>query len=922
MKAFAVTLFILVSTISFAQKYTIQGKVADSLGTPLAAATVVLMNPIDSSLVSFSVVDTQGQFILKNAGSGKHILKVTLMGYRPYSATIEPPERSKLLNVGTLRMEAIASMLKAVEVAADPPPVTVRKDTIEFNASSFHTKQNAVVEDLLKKLPGIEIDNDGNITAQGEQVKSVTVDGKKFFGSDPKVATRNLPADAVDKVQLFDKLSDRAAFTGIDDGQREKTINLELKEDRRNAMFGKINAGAGTDDRMEANANFNKFSKGQQLSFLGMGNNVNRPGFGIDDYLNFTGGSRQMMRGGGLRIRSEESNRNGVPLSTGRGNGMMNAYAGGVNANNEFGKKTEINASYFYNYLHHNLDETTQRENFLEDGNFTFSENSLENNTNANHRASVTLDHKIDSANTLRLVSTFAINETESEQTSTSENVGDDQYLISQNARQYLSSGLSTALNSSLLFRHRFGRPGRSLSATLQFRMNGNETDGTLDAVNTFNEQGSEQIQKQLNAQSTDNLTYGAGVSYTEPIGDQRYLEVNYEFRQNRNDVIRDVFDMNNGERDFNEGLSNRYSSDYQYHKTGFNLRATGSEYNFTAGASFQQTSLDGDLKLLGVETGNSFRNVLPSLRFAYDFTTTRHLRFDYETTVDEPDIQQLQPVVDNSDPFNLYAGNPDLRPAYSQSWRVSFNTFNPVSFTTFFAFVDVDHTSNAITNAQSLDDRLVRTITPVNVDRNLSLRSHVNLGVPASEIHSRFNLSLNFRNQNSIAVLNETENSIIQQMKGATFRYSYDYKDIVDLALSTSLSHQHTRYEFDQPDQKFINSTYSAEANLAFLKHFSFSANFDYLVYENREQDFNQRIPLLNISVSRFILQNKKGEIRLAVNNLLDKVLGVSQTADINYIEQVTSNSIGRYFMLSFIYSVNKHLNPMWGTRARRIGG
>jgi outer membrane receptor protein involved in Fe transport len=912
MRLLLISLLLQAGYIACAQKYTIQGQVTDSLEHPLPAATVVLMNPGDSTLVTFSIADSNGRFVLKNAGSGRHILKITSLGYNPYDITISPPKQGSVLDLGILKLQAIAKTLQAIEVSGDRPPVIVKKDTIEFNAESFQTKPNAVVEDLLKKLPGIEVDNEGNITAQGEQVKNVTVDGKKFFGSDPKMATRNLPADAVETVQVFDRLSDQAEFTGIDDGQRQKTINLALKAGRRNATFGKMEGGAGTDERRKAKANLNKFSKDQQLSFLAMANNVNQSGFGMDEYLNFTGGSRQMMQGGGVRIRTTDGSASGIPLNTGRGSGIMNTYAGGANINNEFNKNTEINSSYFYNYLQHYLDQSTLRENFLQDGNFNFNEHSTEDNANSNHRANLTLDHKIDSANTLRLTTTFTANETESEQASISENVGADQSLISRNERQYFSEGLGTALNSRLLYRHRFGKPGRSMTASLQLNVNKNATNGLLDAVNTFYTEDREVIQKQEHDQSTDNLSYGALVSYTEPLGRQKYLEVNYNFQRNLNDVNRDVYDINNGETDFNEMLSNQYASDYQYHRAGINLRAIGSDYNFVLGTSFQQTQLEGDLKLLEVETSKSFQNVLPALRFTYNFSTTKHLQFDYETSVNEPEIQQLQPVIDNSDPFNIYAGNPDLRPEYSQSWRLNFNTFNPVNFMTFFAFADVDYKANAIINAQTIDERLVRTIQPVNVDKNLSIRGQLHLGIPVSAINSRFNVGLNFRNLNSVAILNAEANDITQQTKGGTFRYSYDYKDIFDVSLSANLSRQQTRYEFNQPDQNFINSTYSVESNLSFLKHYAFNATFDYLVYKNRAQDFTQVIPLLNMSVSRFVFKNKSGEIRLSVDNLLDKIVGVSQTANINYIEQVTSNSIGRYFMVSLIYSLNKQLNPM----------
>lgn len=914
MKKILLILLIINSSIATAQKFSISGEITDSLGSPLPGATVVLLSPKDSSLVNFSVADTQGRFALKNISNGQYLFKVTFLGYQPFVKLIASPENTTGLDLGKIKMEPLSNELKAIEIAADRPPVTVRKDTIEFNAESFKTKENAMVEDLLKKLPGVEVDNDGNITAQGEEVKGVTVDGKKFFGNDPKLATRNLPADAVGKVQVFDKQSDQATFTGIDDGEREKTINLELKEEKRNAMFGNMMAGAGTDDRLQARVSLNKFTKGRQLSFLGMGNNVNQSGFGMQEYMNFTGGARQMMGGGGARIQLNSGNTSGVPLDFGnRANGIMNTFAGGINFNRDFSKKTEVNGSYFYNYLNHDRDQTTLRENFLERGNFTFNQHSLENNTNSNHRANITLDHKIDSANTLRFASNFSLNETDSEQYSTSDNIGPDGVVANENKRRYSSGGISTTLNSNVLYRHRFRKKGRSFSTNIQLRVNRNETSGMLEAVNTFyGENPAGQVLKQNNEQSTNYFSYGATVSYTEPLGKGKYLEANYHFRQNTNKVIRDVFNIDNGEGTFDPILSNRYNSDYQYHRVGLNFRIAKSDYNLVAGTSLQKTYLTGTLDMPGSTTDRSFTNLLPAVRFNYDFSNSKHLRFDYETSVREPDIRELQPVVDNSDPLNIYTGNPNLRPSYSQSWRLNFTSFNPVNFISFFAFSDVDYTSNAIVNAQHIDERFVRTITPVNVSNTLSFNNNVNLGIPVRRIGSRFHLGGNFRHVNSIAILNDQENEITQQTLGGNFQYNYQYKELFDMTLSTRIDHRQTSYEFDQPDQTFINQTYGLESNVSFLKNYSFNANFDYLVYANRSVDFNQQIPLLNLSVSRFLLKNRSGELKLGVMNLLDKALNVDQTANINYLERVTTNSLGRYFMISFTYALNKQLNPM----------
>jgi hypothetical protein len=915
MKKILLILSMAMSTVTVAQKFSIKGQLVDSVGSPLPSATVLLLNPKDSSLVNFGVGDAMGNFEIKNVKQGEHLFKVTFIGFKPYVQKLSTPETGTTLELGKIKMEPVTSELEAIEINAMKAPVTVKKDTIEFNAGSFKTKQNAVVEDLLKKLPGVEVDNDGNITAQGEQVRRVTVDGKNFFGSDPKLATKNLPADAVDKVQVFDKKSDQAAFSGIDDGQREKTINLELKEEKRNGAFGTMMAGAGTNNRFQGRANLNRFTKGRQLSFLGMGNNVNEQGFSMDDYMNFTGGSQQMMAGGAVRFQINSDNANGVPLNFGnRANGIMNNYAGGLNLNNTFSKKTELNGSYFYNYLDHNKDQTTLRQNFLPGGeNFTFNQNSRQHNTNDNHRVNFTLDHKLDSANSLKLTTNVTYNHTDSEMRSTSENITPDNAVQNESQRLTLSNGTNTSLNSTLLWRHRFKKKGRNFSTNVQLGISQNDREGTLDAVNKYHGNNArEESLKQKNTQSTDYNSYSGTLSYTEPLGKRKYLEANYNFRQNLNNVDKQVYDVSSDEPVFDSKLSNQYSSDYQYHRAGLNFRMNKSKYNFSMGGSIQRTHLQGELKIQNVQIDRSYQNFLPTVRFNYDFSTSRHLRFDYETSMQEPTIQQLQPVVDNSDPLNLYVGNPQLRPAYSQTWRMNFTTFDPVTFISFFTFIDVDYTKNAITNAQTIDANLIRTTIPVNVNNSTSVSGNSTISFPVQKIKSRFTLSGNYRNQKSINLLNDAPNTINQQTAGGTVRYNFRYNDNIDVNFSADVDHQLTRYQFNQPNQTFINSTYTAESNFTILKNYQLSGNLEYLTYQNRSTNYDQAIPLLNLAISRFILKGKSGEIKFAVNNLLDKALGVNQTASINYLERQVTNSLGRYFMVSFTYSLNKQLNPM----------
>jgi outer membrane receptor protein involved in Fe transport len=907
--------FLFISQVVVAQKITVRGQVVDSVSHGLPGATVIILSPKDSSLVNFGATDAAGKFEIANLAKASYMLKVTYVGYKTYSASITP-EAGEIVELGSLKMTPAQTKLDEVVIESEKIPVVIKRDTIEYNALAFKTNQNATVEELLKKLPGVEVDNDGTIRSQGEQVKRVTVDGKTFFGTDPKLATRNLPADAINKVQVYDKKSDQAAFSGIDDGQREKTINLELKEEKRNGIFGNLQGGVGTDDRFVAKANLNRFKKGQQLSILGMGNNTNEQGFAMDEYMSFTGGTQQLMSGRGtVRMELSSNNSTGVPVNIGgRNSGIMTNYAGGVNFNNEFNKKTELNASYFYNYLDHDIDQNTERTNYLNTGNLQFNQHSRQLNTNSNHRVNTVLEHKLDSMNSLKLTTSATYNETESNTKSSSENLDAEGILQNESMGNSSSSGTSASLNTNLLWRHRFSKRGRTLSVNAQLSVTDSDRDGGQDATNIYYTGDQETTAVlQTNTQETSTVSYSGTLSYTEPLGNRKYLEANYTFRQNLNDVDKRVYDVENENYVFNSSLSNQYKSDYQYHRAGLNFRMNRENFNVTVGSSLQQTYLDGDLILLNEKISKSYQNLLPVARFNYDFTSTKHLRLDYETSVQEPSIQQLQPVVDNSDQLNWYVGNPDLRPAYAHNARLNFATFEPGKFVSFFAFVDATYTRNAITTAQSYTEQQVRISTPVNVSSTTKLSSDATFSFPVQKLGSRFSISANVARQNGINVVENVESGVIQNTYGGRLRYDYRYKEVFDASLGANISRQSAEYEIsEQSNQLYFNKTFTAEANLSFLKNYQFTSSLEYLVYENRTNNYEQSIPLVNLSISRFFLKAKSGELKFSVNNLLDKNIGVTQTADVNYFQLQTSNSLGRYFMVSFIYALNKQLNPM----------
>jgi hypothetical protein len=912
---------ILLPTICFAQKTTIKGKLVDENNNALSSATVMLLNAADSSLVNFAPSSSEGLFELKNISRNSYLLKVSYVGLGTLTRKVDITNESNVLDLGDLKMESQNKQLDEVVIQAEKAPVVIKKDTIEFNAPSFKTTEHANVEDLLKKLPGVEVDNDGSIKAQGEEVKQVTVDGKEFFGRDPKIATRNLPAKAIDKVQIFDKKSDQSTFTGIDDGQRDKTINLALKEEYKNGYFGTNTLGYGTDDRYEAKLSLNRFKKNQQLSVIGMANNINQQGFSIDDYFNFSGTSQQLMggRGGAARvvINDGSQSQGGAQVNFGnRLNGIMSNYAGGINFNHDFSKKTNLSSNYFYNQLEHDLTQTLDRENFLPGplGTTQFHQDSRQLNNSLNHKVNTSLDHKIDSANSVKWTTTFLRTENESNVTSLSSTVNNLGDLQNEGSRRSSAFQAVNNFNTNALLRHRFPKKGRTISANLSFGYSDTEDDGSVDAVNTFyGTTVEENITKQRNAQSTINPSYGGTLSYTEPLGNRRYLEIGYNYRGNTNKVNRSVFDIVNEEEFYNNNLSAVYSSQYEYHRPLINVKINRSKYSATLGTGVQMTTLSGDFTSQNTTLNRSYQNWVPSAHFNYDFTNTKHFSLDYTTNVQEPSITQLQPIVNNNDPLNITLGNPELRPAYMHTVNTSFVSFNPASFMSFFAFANAIIMRNAITYAQQIDGQGVRTTRPVNVDNNTILTANASLGFPVKKINSRFNVSANTQQQFGVNIINDVQSGIWQNTISSTLRYNYQYKEALTIDLSGTFSRNATEYEFNKANnQLFFNNSYEAKTSLTFLKNYQLTSSFEYLIYNSVNTNFNQEVELLDISVSRFILKNKSGEIKLSVANLLNNNIGISQDASVNYVERSVYNNLGRYFMCTFIYSLNKQLNPM----------
>jgi len=905
-------LFLTISLLANAQKFQVKGKLHDSQGGELPYATVLLLNAKDSTMVNYALSDTKGDFIIKDVPRNNYLLKVTFIGYFAKTFEITPPS-SALLDLGIIRMQEESQLLKEVMVKEERIPMKVKNDTLEYDVLAFKPKANEVVEDLIKRMPGIEVASDGSITAQGEQVKRVTVDGKEFFGRDPKMATQNLPADAIAKVQVFDQKSEKAQFTGIDDGQKERTMNLELKDDRKEGAFGNSSIGYGPDNRFSGRTNLNFFDKKGQISILGMGNNLNQQGFSVSEYMNFSGGTQNLMSGEG---RFNFNNTGGVPINfdgSSSSNGITTSWAGGLNINRKLTPKTEINGSYFYSQLDNVMNQVLERESFLPSGNYNLNQTTDQEKNNYNHRVNLRLDHKFNDNSSILFTTNSSLNKSSSILTGSSQTRSAEGILQNKSDQDYNTDADNISLDMSLLWKQKLGKPGRTLTVGADFAHTGSNQDALLNANNEFfGEAPYQTILNQTSSQSNLNTTISGTATYTEPLGNKRFLEANYSMTNKENEIEQKGFDIDEGVETPNDQLTNSYNNSYLYHRGGLNFLVNRDNYNLTIGSGVQASNLEGTSISLAEPLMKKYLNILPAARFNYQFNNFVRLMANYETSVQEPGILQLQPIIDNRDPLNIYIGNPELRPSYRHRLTLRFNSFNPATSFGFFTFASADYVNDAITNAVSVDESLIQTISPVNTDNNLNVRGQINVTFALNKLKSRINIGTGISHSQSTNILNDVNQRISNNTLSGNLRYNFRPFDNWETNLSASLNRNLTDYEFSTTQQAYLNQTYSAESNLTFFKNYEASINYRYMVYQGKTSDFDQKVPLLNASIARRFLKNKSIELKLSAFNLLDKDLGVTQTSNVNYIERTVTNSLGRYFLLSLTYSLNRQLNVL----------
>ena len=880
---------------------SVKGKLVDSLTKQsLKDATVTVMDAKDSTLEVFGLAKTDGLFELKNLAFKPLILQISFQSYEPYSKAINPTKANPDISVGTIFLQAKAHDLGNVTVTQSP--IIIKKDTIEFNASSFKTKPNAVAEDLLKKMPGIEVDKDGGIKAQGETVQRVLVDGKRFFGDDPKLATKNLPPDVIDKIQVYDGLSDQSAFTGFDDGNRVKTINITTRKDKRKGYFGKVSIGGGsTGDEgvYDNNLNLSKYDGDRQITLIGQGNNVNKQSFTGQNLFGGGGGGN---RAGGFSTGA----------TTG-GSGIINTWAAGLNYRDNWGKKTQASGSYFFNDQHTYTDQKSYTETLVS-GNPDSS--NLSNNIssaikhNQNNRVNFNIETQFDSSNSMILRPNISFQDTDNDNNTTSASTKGKLNLNNSVAH---STSVNDGYNGSMdaTFRHRFPKKGRTYSVGVTFGGSTNNGNGTNNSINQYFTQNRVDTINQINNSNSDGKNISSTLSYTEPVGKGQLIELNYTYSYSDNTNGKHTLGFNpltNQHDIIVSNLSNTFENIYSSNRGTLSYRIQNKMMNLSVGSGIQVGDLSSNNLTKDSAIKQHYVNFYPTATFRYDFTKTKNLRINYSGRTSQPSATQLQPVADNTNPLNIVLGNPNLKQQFNHSMRMMYSSFDVFTQQVFFATINASATQNDIQNSVIVQPNGAQITQPVNLDGTYSASGYFNFGFPLKKPKSNMSFTGNLSYNQSQNLINLKSNYTKNTTAGTTVKWTTNLKDNFDMNFSANSSFNFARYTL-QPQQNadYFTQTFTTEATYYTKSGWVVASDFDYIINTGNSAGYNTNIPLWNASLSKQLFKKKEGEIKFYMFDLLNQNVSIRRTVSGNTIQDVQTQVLKRYFMVSFTYNLRR---------------
>ncbi|BDD05231.1 outer membrane beta-barrel protein [Aureibacter tunicatorum] len=892
---FVVAYFLFVS--NGLSQVILSGKLLDAEdSSPIPGATIQLYNIKDSTASKFVASDGQGLFSFRDVDRAFYKLKVKSMGYKPYSRLMRVGEES--VDLGAVNLQPDSKVLESVQVDGKVVPMEQKGDTIVYNADAYKVNPDANTKDLVSKMAGIVVESSG-VTANGETVEQVLLDGKRFFGKDPLLSLNSIPADVVDKVEVYDEQSERSRMTGVDDGNTTKTMNVVTKEDKRTGVFGNAYAGYGTDDRYSAGFNVSAFDKDKRLTVIGMSNDVNQQNFSSEDLAGISGGRRRGMRSG----QSDNS-------MTGAQEGISQTHALGTNYVDDLGEKALLEGSYFFNQGNNVNDQVLSRETFNPNGNQIYNEQKSSNSTNDNHRLNTRLEYNINDKNMLVVKPSLSYQKNESNEHTLGRTETLDGEELSSTDNVFSSNVEVFNFSNDLTFVHKFEKIGRSISFDL------NTNYKTSDDLSIFSDNQADSIVNFDNQQIETGFT--AKALYSEPVWSAGILSAGYEIQLSQREFAKEAFE--GGDAEFVESqlsaLSGNVNSDLIAHRGILNFTNTEFGKFFNIGLVAQSLSLQNNMDN-GRDERKTYLNLLPVAMGKLDIGKSSSIFFRYKTSTVAPSTSQLLEVVDNTNPLFVSLGNADLDQSYQHNLMLRFQKVNVDKNTSLSNFTRLMYTKDYVGNETAIvaKDTVINGVAlsrgaqvskPVNLDGYWSAINSTTYSFIVPWIKSKMNLTAN-GGYVRLPGVNDDEMNISETWTAG-----------MKLSLVSNISENFDFNIFYKVDGNWVENSvesigsnrYSLQniggkINVIFGNGFVFRSDWSHQIYHGVNEEFNTQYTLWNMALAKKFLKDKSAEVEVSVYDLLGQNQSVSQTVNASYIEERNVQVLQQYFMVKLSYTL-----------------
>ena len=902
-----------------AQNLKLSGTIRDAKeNSALASAAVSIAPAKDTSKLTGTYTDDNGNFQFSGLSKGTYMIKVYYLGHEHLVRYLRMDSTDK--NIGALKLRSESETLNTVTVEAKAVHVQQKNDTTEYNAQTFKTNPDATAEDLLNKMPGISSSN-GTVTAHGETVGKVLVDGKEFFGDDATAAIKNLPADIVDKVQVFDRMSDQSSFTGFDDGNTTKTINITTRKGKNFGIFGKLYAGYGylTDSRYTAGGNINWFSGDRRISLIGMSNDINQQNFASQDLLGVTGGGGG--RGGGRGGGGGGSSSN---FLVGQQGGISTTHSVGFNYIDVWGKKkkVKVSGSYFFNQTDNTTITALNRQYYFSNtASSLYNENDSSRSVNSNHRINLRIEYAIDSNNSLIFTPKFSYQQNTQYYDLAGQTLLESREQSHTASQQYAyNSGYN--LSGDVLFQHKFARKYQTLSVDIGTTISNKQGHGSQNSYSYYDTTNSTVPLDQQYLSYNRSYNLNANIALTEPAGESGMIQLNYTPSYTWNTSDQETDTLNHIDNKFNlldTILSNKYSNTYFTQRVGISYRLRYKGLNATIGLNGQQALLDGtNVFPYAYTTRRTFYSVLPNIMLNYKFKNSTTLRIFYRTSTGAPSISQLQSVINNSNPLLLSTGNPNLDQTYNNALNIRYGFANGPKGQSFFAFVNVTNTMGYVANSTTIASRdtLIDNSVilhkgsqfslPVNINGYWSVNSVLTYGVAINPMKCNLNVTAGISYGRTPGMVNNVISISNTYAPTGGITLSSNISEKIDFTIGYNANYNVVKNSIQtSTNNNYFGHTANAKFNWLFWKGFVFNTSIVNTYYQSSSQGFNQNIFLWNASLGYKFLKDRSLDVRASVNDILNQNSGLSRTVSQTYIEDDRNLVLKRYMLLTVTWTM-----------------